>query len=364
MRERVKGWPGYVHRQANGEPLFIIEKQITLEVKPGQKVRHRFHLSTGCNSIGPALKQLERFQADPFAYSRAGADVRAPLLLDVDMALKLYRWQVAERPNGKGLSRKYAREVNTWLTHWMRSLRGVDLRRLQLARDVLPVLDGLKPGARRPMMAALKTLFGWLRTERHELTAAEDVSRDLKLPQSDPAKRQRRVAHDIADVRKVLARLEGVYRDALLFQWATSCHVSELERFVRDERSRLVVFDKPERLADGTKALAVVELWHKTQEWHRIALTRREHVEAAQRLRERRSLPTRSDLNHVIYAACAAAGVERMSYVMRHTTLTRAAARGIDRERRMAHARHKNVATAERYVDVQLPLAAIPAEKL
>lgn len=355
MRETHPDWPaGYVHRQKDGQRLFIIERQITIDGK-----RHRFHLSTGCHALEPALKQLARFEADPFSYHRAGGDLRPPLLITTDLLLKFYRWQLE-----RGRSPKYAREVNTWLTKWLKALRGANLRRLNLARDIVPVLDIMASGARRPMMASLKTLFAWLRTERHELTSVEDVTRDLRLPQSDPAKRTKRVAHDVKHVRDVLPLLKGVYRDALLFQWATSCHVSELERFVRDPRSRLVVFDKPQRLADGTKALAVVSLWHKTKDWAHIALTRREHVEAAERLRARGSLPTRHDLNSTIYAACDEAEVPRMSYVMRHTTLTRAAARGISKERRMAHARHKDARTAERYVDIDLPLAAIPAEKL
>jgi hypothetical protein len=197
---------------------------------------------------------------------------------------------------GRGLSPKYARETNTLLLKWVRHLRGKDLRHLGVARDLLPVLDAAG-GNRRPMMAALKTLMTWLRTERHELTAAEDVTRDLRLPQADMAKRKKRVVHEKGAVAKVLRRLNGVYRDALLFQWATSGHVTELERFVRDERSRLVEFNKPQRLADGTQALAIVELWHKstlkTGKLHQVALTRPEHVDAARRLRERGSLPKR-----------------------------------------------------------------------
>jgi hypothetical protein len=364
MSDRVKvpGWPGYVHKQANGLRLFILEKQITVvDPDTGEKVKHRFHTSTGAHDLEAALAQLKRFEANPFGYHRAGdADaVRAPLRLTTTLATQFYDYQV-----GRGLSPKYAREVNTWLAKWIVHLKGADLRRLDLSRDVVPLLDASAVGARRPLMASLKTICAWLRTERYALTSKEDATRDLRLPQADRAKTKKVVAHDIGDVRKVLPLLKGVYRDALLFQWATSCHVSELERFVRDERSRLVEYAKPQRLADGTKALAQVELWHKTKEWHRIALTRPEHVEAARRLRKRGSLPTRTDLNAVIYAACDKAEVPRMSYVMRHTTLTRAAAQGVSRERRMAHARHKNVDTAERYVDVQLPLAAVPAEKL
>lgn len=354
MRERNPDWPaGYVHRQKDGSRLFIIERQVTVD-----GVRHRFHLSTGCHSLEPALKQLARFEADPFSYSRAGGDLRAPLLLTVDMALQFYHWQIE-----RGLSPKYARETNTWLARWIRSLKGVDLRRMKLARDVLPVLDAAG-GARRSMMAALKTLMSWLRTERHELTSGEDVTRDLKLPQSEARKHSEAVAHPLANVRKVSAKLRGVYRDALVFQWATAGHVSELERFVRDARSRLVVFKKPERLADGTTVLAQVELWHKTKKWHRVGLTKRQHVEAARRLRERGSLPTRTDLNRTVYAACDEAKVPRFSYALRHSALTHAAKRGVSEERRMAHAGHEERKTAARYVDVSMPLAAIDAEEL
>lgn len=357
-RELHPDWnAGYVHRTKDGERLFIIERQITIDGK-----RHRFHLSTGCHSLEPALAQLRRFEADPFSYHRAGGDLRAPLLLTAEMLLQFYDWQVET-----GRTPKYARETFTWLKRWVKALKGMNMRKLQLARDVLPVLDAAG-GARRPLMASLKTLMKWLRTERHELTSSEDATRDLKLPQSDPAKRTKRVAHDIRSVRKVSKLLTGVYRDALLFQWATTSHVSELERFVREERSRLVVFDEPQRLADGTKALAIASFWHKTSrktgELHDVAITRREHVEAARRLRQRGSLPTRTDLNRAIYAACDKAGVPRMSFVMRHTGLTRAAKRGVHEDSRMAHAGHQHRATAKRYVDVKLPLGAIAVEKL
>jgi hypothetical protein len=332
----------------------VIERQITIDTPEG-KVKRRFHVSTRCHTIKAALAQLERFEADPAGYSPLGADVRDPLPLTLDLVDGFYRYQLAR------VSAKYARETNTWLLTWVRGLRGKDLRSLK-ARDLIPTLDAATPGARRPLKAAIKTLFAWLRVERHELTAAEDCTRDLHLEQSDPAKRTRPVAHPIENVRAVLKRLRGVYRDALIFQWATSCHVSELERFVRDDRSRLVKVRTT--LADGTKALAVVELWHKTGDWHRIALTRAEHVKAAQRLKARGSLPTRSDLNATIYAVCDALKIPRMSYVMRHTTLTRAASRGVALDRRMAHANHRNRETAERYVDIRLPLGAIPAERI
>lgn len=361
MSERVKveGWPYYAHRQKNGRLLYIIEKQMTVPATDEHAATtHRFHLSTRCTKLDAALKQLARFEADPFGYNPVGGDLRAPLLLTAELAERFFRAQLA-----KGLSRKYARETFTWLKRWGKALRGVDLRRMQIARDVLPVLDAAG-GARRPMMAALKTLCAWLRVERHEMTSAEDVTRDLRLPQADIAKQKRRVAHNLAHVRKALAKLKGVYRDALLFQAATACHISELERFVRDPRSALVVFDKPKRLADGSKALAVVSVWHKTKKQHRVALVSAVAVEAAQRLISRRSLPPRNKLNAAVYAACDAAKVPRLSFALRHTVLTWGAQRGVSEQRLAQHAGHEDVRTTRRYVDVDLPLAAIPAERL
>jgi site-specific recombinase XerD len=352
-REKVEGWPYYVRRTNKGRPVFFIERQMTID---GQ--RHRFHVSTRATSLKAALEQLARFEADPFKYNPVGGDLRAPLLLTAELAERFFKAQLA-----RGLSRKYARETFTWLKRWGKGLRGVDLRRLSVARDVLPVLDAAG-GAKRPMMAALKTFVTWLRVERHELTSAEDVTRDLRLPQADVARHKRQVAHDVKHVRKALAKLKGVYRDALLFQAATACHISELERFVRDERSRLDVFDKPKRLADGSQALAVVSVWHKTKKQHRLALVRRETVEAAQRLMERGTLPPRNKLNEAVYAACDAAKVPRFSFALRHSVLTWGAQRGVSEERLAQHAGHEDVRTTRRYVDVDLPLAAIPAEKL
>lgn len=359
MRERFEGWPGYVHRQKDGRPLFVIEKQVSVFDDDGNKTTHRFHVSTRCHSIGAALKQLERFEADPFAYNPVGGDLRAPLLLTADMALKLYRWQLE-----RSLSPKYAREVNTWLTKWIRALRGVNLRKLSLPLHVMPALDAAAPGARRPLMASLKTLCAWLRTERHELTSAEDATRDLKLPKSDAARHHKKVAWSAAHVRKVRQLLKGVYRDALLFQTATGCHVSELERFVRDERSKLVVYPQPKRLADGKKALAHIVIWHKTKKWHRVALLRSEAVEAAESLRKRGSLPTRSDLNAVIYAACDKAKVPRFSFVMRHSVLTWGVNRGATEHEVASHAGHSDVRTTRRYLATEMPLGAITPERI
>lgn len=356
-RERVEGWPHYVHRQANGQRLFVIERQVTVEDDRSNKTVHRFHVSTGAHSLEPALAQLRRFEADPFNYSRAGGDLRAPLLLTAEMQTRLFQWQVANNR-----TRKYARETGAWVLRWVKQLRGVNLRKMSLARDVLPALDGGPVGARRPMIASLKTLMTWLRTERHELSTAEDVTLDLRLPKSAPAKHRERQVVEVARVRKAAKHLKGRYLDALLFQMGTAAHVTELERFIRDSRSQLVVFRRAKRLADGSKCLAVVMLWHKTKKWHRIPLVRAETVEAAKRLRALGRVPKK--MNARLYAACDTAKVKRFSYKLRHSVLTWGRKRGASREAAAEFAGHESLATQEIYVDLDLPPSAIPVEKL
>ena len=67
VREKVKGWPGYVRGG-----VFIIEKKI------GGK---KFHRSTHATTLRGALKQLERFEADPQAFTARGTVTLGALAL-------------------------------------------------------------------------------------------------------------------------------------------------------------------------------------------------------------------------------------------------------------------------------------------
>ncbi|WP_140875109.1 hypothetical protein [Myxococcus xanthus] len=63
-------WPGgYVHKQQDGQPLFIIERRVR-----GQ----RFHVSTRYHNLRLAMKQLDRFEADPLGNAPEGEATEAP----------------------------------------------------------------------------------------------------------------------------------------------------------------------------------------------------------------------------------------------------------------------------------------------
>jgi hypothetical protein len=62
-------WPGgYVRKDKRGRPVYLIERGV-----------HgiRYHLSTRCHTLAAAMKQLERFEADPHNYTPSGKGKRA-----------------------------------------------------------------------------------------------------------------------------------------------------------------------------------------------------------------------------------------------------------------------------------------------
>ncbi|QDE68580.1 hypothetical protein BHS09_17190 [Myxococcus xanthus] len=76
-------WPGgYFHKQQDGQPLFIIDRRVR-----GQ----RFHVSTRCHNLRLAMKQLERFEADPL-----GVAVGVPAFTFGVMRHSVTTWSVEQ----------------------------------------------------------------------------------------------------------------------------------------------------------------------------------------------------------------------------------------------------------------------------
>lgn len=356
----MPGWPGYIHRQANGVDLFIIEKKIR-----GRK----FHVSTRANTITAAKAQLERFLENPAAYDPRGGDGDKLQLTDE----LIEEWEKFSLAKGNG--RTYTRDHGRKLARWMLVLAGADLRKLTL-RQLREGLHGLS--ARKHRIIALKSFFTWLRTEKGLVTTAQDATLDLKVPQASPEKHRRRKVVAWQNVERVLAHLEaeatkdalrkptvhdklepGVdarrRRDCLLLLTATGWHVTELERFIRGGEVL--------RQAGG-EVLAVLVVRHKGGELARTPLTHREHLEAAERLRASGEVPRHLQKEHVL--TCRAAGVPPFGLgVMRHSVATWAVEAGAAPEQVARFLGHKDKRTTERfYVDVAVPTNVIPLRRV
>lgn len=338
-------WPGGYLRNGKRGPTYVIAREVG---------GVRFHVSTRAHSLRAAMKQLERFEANPEAYRPSGEveAQEAPLQLTADLIEAYVRWQLDVK---KG-SRKHSKEMGKLLTCWMEDIGAADLRTVRLRDHILPALERRRTN-RKHRIIAIKGLYGWLRTFRHVLTSSEDCTLDLKVPQASPEKLRRRKALEREQVLGALAALEGAYHDCLLLLMATGWHVTELCRFVRADASEI---------APGKEngPLAVLVAQHKSGDWTRTPIRHPEHLAAAQRLRARRTIPRY--LNRAVREACDRAKVKRFTLgVLRHSVATWAVEQGAPPAEVSQFLGHKDPRTTARfYTDVAVPTVSIPIVRM
>lgn len=346
-RER---WPGgYVHKQKNGRPLFIIEREVR---------GHRFHVSTRTHTLRAAMKQLERFEADPSTYRPEGDEAEL-LIITVDLVKEFRKWSLEVKKNGK----RHANTVSHRLAEWMDDLRGRDLRRLSIRDDIKPALEK-RGNMRAYRIIALKSFCAWLRKEKGLLKTAEDATLDLPVPQGTPEKNRRRKAVAWEQVVGAASHLDQIYRDTLNVLLGTGMHFSELERFIKQPDSELVIPKEKTVTTDARPVKAVLVTRHKSGAWTRIPLTEASHVDAARRLREGGVVPKKP--NVALREACDKAKVTRFTLgVMRHSVATWAIQRGATPEQVAEFLGHKDKRTTMKfYADVSVPTRSVPVHTL
>lgn len=337
-KERVKvdGWPGYVRGG-----VFVIEKRI--------KTR-KWHVSTRCTTLRAAMKQLERFEADPGRYRPEG-DVADALVLDAKMIDDFFAWHLGKN------TREWALNQKRLLIDWANHLKGADLRTLSLVTDLKPHLHGNTQRGHRAK--ALRSLFKWLRTERGLLTRQQDATLDLQIPPPKPAQWEASKAVPWEDVVATLPHLREDIRDALEFLSVTGWHISELQRFaavgtIRDREP-----------AEDSATLAVIGVRHKSRKPHFTSLAHQRHVDIARRIRERGHVIDRGSLRKHMHRACKAAGVKPFTLgMMRHSVTNWLKANGVRVEDRGLYLGHNPATNAKFYVDAQRPAVVLPKRVL
>lgn len=342
-KSRRERWPGgYIHHQLDGQPLFIIEREVD---------GRRYHVSTKAHGWKAALEQLAAFESHPPSYKPGGGKRSGALYLTEELAEEFEAW------HAKKVSAKYAKETANRLADWREALEGRDLRRLSLPDDIDANANGR--GGRRPRVVAIKLLFKWLRLEKRLVTRAQDVTLDIALPPSVPEKTRRRKVVELAVVRAAAAHLAPVYRDYLQLKLATSWHCTECARFIRGP-SEIVAPPRPMATAQGRPLLAVLVVKHKSGNLTRTPISDERQLEAIRRLQARGVVPRR--LNATLADACKAAEVPAFKFgVLRHSVLTWGVEAGADMHQASQFAGHRDKSTTERfYVDLAAPTADIP----
>ena len=212
---------GRVWEDKAGRRTFIIRKSMRGK---------RWEVSTRCSTERAAIKALERFEQDPEGF-QAGEDVIADgLALDE----KLVDQFIAYSRDMKGNTPRWCDVQKRLLDSWRQELAGKSLKRLDLGRDVIPHLDGVRELKNR--IATLKALFGWLRKVRHLITSNQDCSRDLSVPQAKPAQATRSKVISVKDEERLLAALPHEWAVRRLLLSKTGMHLTELESFVNGGR--------------------------------------------------------------------------------------------------------------------------------
>jgi integrase len=335
-RERWLG--GYIR---NG--VFVIERKIG-----GRK----FHVSTHATTERGALKQLERFEADPVGYdpnARAGS----ALVLNEALIDRFHAWQL------EGVSRQWALNVRNVLVDWANHLKGADLRRLSLVNDLKPHLRG--KGQQHHRVKAIRSLFAWLRGELGLITRAEDVTLDFVVP---TVKARQETGESKAvpfdNVVAVANHLPVHVRDVLELLAATGWHVNEVRRFAKAGSIR------EKDVSDSAETVAVIGTAHKSGRKHFTALVSPEPLAAARRIRERGHVIDNNRLAKHMRRACAAAKVPVFQLgAMRHSVATWLRQRGVPDAQISAFLGHRSVSTTLRhYIDHQVAALVLPRTAL
>lgn len=365
---RERPWlGGYARREANGELTFIIEKRVLVD-----GVSRRFHISTRCTDEEAALEHLARFQANPLAYSPGGVEPQAPLIITNELILEHEQWQLDVKKNSK----KHARSATRLLADWMDALGTSDLRKVPLA-DLHAALATWET-SRQHRIIAIKNFYGWLRKVKSLVRHAEDPTLDLPVPQASPEKHERRKAVAWETVRDCFEFLPEHYRDVLQLAVATGWHVSELGRFITDERSRIEKPGIATTTRNGLPVLAVLVVWHKTKKWTRTAIVHERHLEAAQRLKAGGKFIGETRMRLALRDALAKADEKRREKdpswqdrapftlgVMRHSVATWSLELGDRIEDTAAALDHADRRTTERfYADLVVPKVAMTTRVL
>ena len=311
---------GRVWRGADGVDVYYIRRQVG-----GQ----RYSCSTGATTRRAALVQLGRFEGDPDHYRPANDPATAPLYLDNDLSEAFLAWS----KGALGNSLPWVNQQKSVLAWWMERLAGVNLRRANLRDHILPKLEGA-PG-RAQKIRVLKTLFSYLRKERHLLAAHEDPTYGaLSAPPSKPAqwtkskviplphyllvrdllrseeearratREERKRAGKVVSIstgETVEEEGFGPWADALVVQAGTGWHTTELVRF--SASGSIEALPKSMKIEHGAVGVLVCPM-HKSGDVHRTAVSQ-EVLDAAKRLREHGAF-SREWYDRAVRAACKA----------------------------------------------------------
>lgn len=305
----------------------------------------RFAVSTRCTNLRSAMTALAAFEADPECWRPGNGMAAKRLTLDDALIDAFYRWSLTKKRN----TPDWVAVQKAMLEWWRDKLKGRDLRKVTLREDVIPALQGMK--RQKARIAVLKVLYTYLRKVTHALTAAEDPTLDLSVPQAKVAQHSRSKVISIEDEAKLLAALDDDWSDRIRLLSATGMHVTELVRF---RESGTIDY------RDG--AYHLVRPWTKAGGQHRIAATADTAAIAKRVLAA--DLITEDAVQNAFRRARVKAGLPKGigPGMFRHTLATRMVEAGATPESVAAYLHHRSKQTTLKFY-ASLAVIPLPATR-
>lgn len=227
----------------------------------------------------------------------------------------------------QGRTERYVKNVCVYLATWAEDLAGRDLRTVAV-QELLRALAKHKT-ARKNRIIALKSFASWLREVEGALSAAEDATRDLKVPAARPEKAVREKGYTVQEIERLYRALSGwkskrlggrlidaqSVRDVLCVHAKTGMHSTEIERLARGE-------GKVTKLEGQGEIAATIKFVHKSGRVH-VQSIDRQTLAAVERLQARGAGPVESYVRKVVDRTCKSISMRPVRFgELRHSFIT------------------------------------------
>lgn len=318
-----------------------------------------WHVSTKCRTERAALKELEKFEADPRGYRKA----RSAKTQSAAMTPELIAEYLADMER-RDLDPPYIKQHKVYLGQVMVQLAGADLARttfIELREAIERCGSPDFPGATRARQRAIKSFCKWMRREKGLLNRQNDPSLDLAVSHAIPEKNRRTKAMDLEVVEKTIALMPPDVADFAIVLAATGLHVRELQRLHEGQGG---LYEPAEWQRTEGVVLVLVVL-HKRGTKHAVAITDPAAADAARRLMARKECPTKGRMSKQVKLINAKTGLKFSMGWLRHSVATWLAKKRVpeqDIANQLGHADTKMVRST--YIDLGIGAHPVPIPRL
>lgn len=318
-----------------------------------------WHVSTKCRTERAALKELEKFEADPKSYRRRRTEKTTGVVMTPVMLAKYLAHMEARQ-----LDPPYVTSHEVYLGAIMVALEGRDLSHMTFVevREAIEVTGDPKfPASLAARSRAMKAFGKWLRKVEGKLTRTNDPTIDLSIAHASPEKNRRRKAMSLEDVEATVRVMDPDVADVAIVLAATGLHIRELRR-VHQGHGGLYEPVEWQRAKGIVLNLSVL---HKRGTQHVVALGDQAAADAARRIMARPDFPTPGRITRHVINANLKTGLHFSMGWLRHSVATWLALQHVplrDIATQLGHTSDRMAAST--YVDMGLTAHVVPIPHL